>query len=423
MVIAVLIRLILRNAAIVAVALLPTFVAAQTVNPDDMKLELTFEELKADPFVGEMVLLTVHGEYKIPISREVLQPPDLDGFDWMQLGEDTWTEDTTKGRKIVDFKRVIALFPNRAGPIEVEPFVHKLELLTSSGKRYDYDVVAKPIELTAQAQPETGKWWMPSRRLTITDDWSNPPHLLGEGEGALRVVTLTVEGVRPEQIPQMPELGSAGAFVFAHPEHRTTRLYRRGPVTRAVWRWTVRPEHPPSAYLKPISVPYFDTKTREHKEIVIAAQRIAMTEEAVAAFLAEADEESVAAMQDARGEGPLVIRHAAFAAPVAMGLGVLGGLAWLLPGVRIGGRRKLKPLLAKLRPDPDVKTLKRAATASDVAAARAAGVRLMARRESEEMREALARLDARVFAPIAGAPDLKSFAREMVAAWRRAARG
>lgn len=393
--------------------------SAQTVDPGDMRLELRVEDLPVDPFVGEMILLTVHGEYKIPIALEKLRQSPLDGFDWMQLGEDSWTEDTTKGRKIVVFERVIALFPNRPGEIEIAPFTHELELWTTNGRRFDHVVSSETLTITARPQPDTGKWWMPARRITVDDDWSNAPHTLGEGEGVLRIVTVTVEGVRPQQIPRMPTLGSAGAYVFAHPEKRITRLYKRGPVTRVFWRWTVRPEHPPSAYLKPISLPYFDTKAREHREIEIAAQRIAMTEEAVAAFLAEADEDSVEAMKVARNQDdPAFLRHADFAVPLALAAGCLGGLAFLLPGLRGGGRRKLAPLLARLSPDPSVKALRRAAGAGDAAAARAAAVRLIGRSEAPGMRRALARLDADLFAARSVQPDLKRFAKDILSARR-----
>ncbi len=397
---------------------------AQSVDPADMTLSITFEEMEADPFVGEMVLLTITGAYKVPIARENLIQPSLDGFDWMQLGEDRWTEDTTRGRKIVQFERVIALFPNRPGDIEVAPFIHRLELWTNDGRRFDHDVTSDAIDLTAQPEPETEGWWLPARDITIDDAWSNPPDKLGEGEGVLRVIAVTIKGIRPEQMPVMPELGAAGAYVFAHPEHRITRLYPSGPVTRAFWRWTIRPEHPPSAYLKPIRVPYFDTVTREHKVIEIAAQRIAMTEEAVAAFLAEADAESVDAMEEARSGGdPVYLRYAGLAAPLTLGLGLFGGLAFLMSGSHRRRWRGFGPLVARLKRDPDRRMLARATKAGDVAGARAAAVRLIERQGGTEGRAALARLDRDLFAVKSAVPDLRRFRRDVLRAVARGRSG
>jgi hypothetical protein len=83
----------------------------------------------------------------------------------------------------------------------------------------------------------------------------------------------------------------------------------------------------------------------------------------------------------------------------------------------------LKPLLAKLRADPDVKALKRGAASGDVPATRGAAVRMMSRYDdSAEMVAALAGLDRQVFSPDARIPDLKTFARDMLKARKRALR-
>jgi len=401
------------------VAMVTTMARAQTVEPGDLRLEVSFEEREGPLYTGEMVLLKIRGFYKIRIARETLEQGRLDGFDWMQLGEDTWTKDTTKGHEILQMERIIALFPNRAGTLEIAPFTHKLELWTRTGERYDHAITSEPITIEVTDRPETEGWWLPARRITVQDRWSNAPDKLGTGEGALRIVMVTVEGIRPEQMPPMPKLESAGAFVFPHPEKRITRLYKRGPVTRAFWRWTIRPENPPSAYLKPLHVPYFDTLAREHREIVIASQRIAMTEEAVAAFLAEADEESVDAMEQARSGGdPVYLRYAGLAAPLTLGLGLFGGLAFLMSGSHRRRWRGFGPLVARLKRDPDRRMLARAAKAGDVAGARAAAVRLIEGRDSPDARAALGRLDRQLFSVDPTPPDLKGFSRDVLRATR-----
>jgi len=332
----------------------------------------------------------------------------------MQLGEDKWSKDTSRGGEILQYERVIALFPNRAGAIEIQPFIHELELWTHDGKRFDHELKSEPLSIEVTERPTSSDWWLPARRITVADRWSNAPDKLGTGEGALRVVTITVQGVLPEQIPPMPELGSAGAFVFPHPEVRDTRLYRTGPVTRVFWRWTVRPENPPSAYLKPIHIPYFDTKAREHREIVLAAQRIAMTEEAVAAYLAEADDESIAAMNEeveGRDQSAPTLRGASAVAPLGLLAGFAVGLVALNPDMRLRRRRGFRQFLQRFRPDPDKLAFKRAIKSDDTAAARSAVVRLIHRGEGDgvQLRKVLLDLDRQVFGNPQRPANLKRF--------------
>ena len=400
-----------------------TTVSAQTVKPGDLRLELSFEERSGPLYRGEMILLKVRGFFKIRIAREKLIQATLDGFDWMQLGEDQWSKDTSQGGEILQYERVIALFPNRVGTIAIEPFLHELELWTQNGKRFGYELESDTLSIDVAERPQSDDWWLPARRISVNDRWSNAPDKLGTGEGALRVVTITAQGVLPEQLPPMPVLGSAGALVFPHPEVRETRLYRSGPVTRVFWRWTVRPENPPSAYLEPIRLPYFDTKARAQKEIVIAAQRIAMTEEAVADYLARADDESIAAMDEetaTKNEPFELIGGAGVVAPLGLLGGFIIGLIGLMPKLRWRRPKSYGEILRRFRRDPDLVAVGRAARTDDVAATRAAIVRLIDRRKGNtaRMRLALLDLDRSVFGQPRKQADLKSVTKAVQQALR-----
>lgn len=384
---------------------------AQDIEPGDMTLRVFVEELPYTPFEEEMVLLNIHGAYKIPISLEKLEQPALDGFDWMQLGHDDWYETDERGRKVVNFRRVMALFPNRSGTIEIGPFTHRLELVTKTGKRYDRDVRSEPITLDVLPKPVTADWWLPVRRIAVEDSWSNSPHNLGTGEGALRILRLDIRGVKPATVPPMPELEVAGAKAFAHPEKRFEKLDVRGPRALIFWRWTVRPDEPPSAYLKPLRIPYFDSVAREHKEIVIAAQRISMTDEAIAEYERETGravtEDAGRPLQEPR------TGYAGMAPPVALGVGLLAGLALMLPGFRLRNRDEALALARRWLPDPDVKALKRAARRGDAAATRAAAIRLMPR-ANRKAREALAEFDSALYGAAPSEPDCRKLAKSVL---------
>ena len=360
-----------------------------------------------------MVLLKIKGAYKIPISLEEIEQPGLGGFDWMQLGLDSWFESTDRGLRVVNFERTMALFPNRPGPLAIEPFTHHLTLVTKSGERFERDVRSDPVTLDVLPRPEGADWWLPVRRIEVEDRWSNAPEDLGPGEGALRVLTLDIRGVKPSLIPPMPELEAAGAMAFPHPEKRFEKLGNRGPRALIFWRWTVRPDKPPSAYLKPLHLPYFDTVAREHKEIVIASQRIAMSDEAIAEYEQETGETVETTAPVPRQEGGTLF--ATIAPAAALLLGLLGGLTAMVPGLRIKSREELTEAWRRLLPDPDRRALRRAARSGDPAAARAAAKRLEASAENPAaIADAIAALDRDLYGPEAASPDLRSFAKRVL---------
>ena len=260
-------------------ALCTTAVWAQrAVDPNDLALTITLEDMAVAPYEQEMVLLTIHGVYRRHITREKLEQPDFAGFNWMQMGQDHWYESELDGRTVKNMRRRMAIFPQKAGRLEIGPFVHHLTLLDENNNWFQHKIESAPLVLDVQPAPQTDAWWFPVRRLEITDRWSNAPDQLAEGEGVLRIITISALGASLDMIPPMPELRSPSAHIFPHPEKRLVDLTPRGPVSIAFWRWTIKPRDPPSAILEPIEFSFFDTVERKMRTARISAQRVAMAD-------------------------------------------------------------------------------------------------------------------------------------------------
>ena len=332
---------------------LPMTALAQQVDPDDMRLYLQFEDLPETPYQEEMVLLTLRGEYRVNIALEKLHAAELDGFSWMQLGRDEWSEETIDGLPTRVFERRMALFPQQVGRLEVSGFRHEFTLLTPTGDRFPYEVTSDAITLDVLEAPRDGNWWLPLREIQVEDRWSNPIDKLEVGEGALRIVTVTGVGVSPDMMPPMPELTAPSAFIFPHPERRIVDLTPQGPVSRVFWRWTVRPDGNPSAIINPLEIHYFDTKTREAKTITLATQKMAVATNALAI--------------------PATARAAAepsWCVPFWLPLfgGMLGGLLLLGGDLRARGRIGITELSQKLGLDKRSRALRRDVRNGDTAA-------------------------------------------------------
>lgn len=256
---------------------LPSVALSQTraVDPNDLSLTVTLEELPATPFQQEMVLATIHGVYKRHITRETLEQPDFEGFNWMQMGQDHWYESMLDGKTVKNMRRRMALFPDASGTLEIGSFKHKLTLLDEDNNWFEHTIESDPLTLDVAPAPEGADWWFPVRNLQIRDDWSNSPDQLNTGEGVLRVVRVSALGASPDMIPPMPELHSPSAMIFAHPEQRLVDLTSKGPVAIAYWRWTIAPTNDRSAILEPIEFSYFNTNDRTTHRAVISAQRVA----------------------------------------------------------------------------------------------------------------------------------------------------
>ncbi|WP_108385048.1 BatD family protein [Yoonia sediminilitoris] len=377
---------------------LPMQSAAQslTVDPDDLSLTVTLEELPATPMRQEMVLLTIHGIYKRHITLEKLEQPDLEGFNWMQLGQDHWFESMMDGRPVKNMRRRMALFPDKTGKLTIGAFRHNLTLLDEDNKWFEHTVQSEPVTLeVAPAQAGTD-WWFPVRRLQVADNWSNPPDQLTEGAGVLRIIRVSALGASPDMIPPMPTLTSPSALIFAHPEKRLVDLTPYGPEAVAYWRWTITPTNGHSAILEPISFTYFDTVERQMRSVEISAQRVAFGD--VTGGLPQAP---AAPDPEVRMHPMLLFAVAALAFTVTMAL--------LLRRQDIS----VAPLQGWLYRKRLLWQFNRAVARKDASALRRAAHALNAEHPPDPMRTALlSRLDSQLFGPAADMWDPREFSRD-----------
>lgn len=371
---------------------------ALEVNPADVELTVTIENADVTPFQGEMVLLTIHGVYRRHITREKLIQPDLEGFNWMQLGQDHWYETQVRGKKVKNFKRRMALFPEQAGELTIGPFMHHLTLTDEGDDWFDHDIRSEPLTITVDTAPQVDGWWFPVRRLQISDDWSNAPDQLQEGEGVLRVIRITAVGASPDMIPPMPELTSPSAMIFPHPEQRLVELSSQGPVSIAFWRWTIRPGSSRSAILEPLTFDYFDTTTRQAHSATITAQRVAMDETNLP--------DPVPPPAPARQQPALMAGTGLIA--------LLVGLSVLLLGQNFSGLARLHAIPAF---NPLHRRLRRAARHGDLADIRRTAVAILQREDPcPQAADLLHQFDSAVFGSCELAPDASRFAREFLSA-------
>ncbi|MGB3246594.1 MAG: hypothetical protein WBB25_18825 [Sulfitobacter sp.] len=380
----------MRFLCVLVLSLLPVTLWAQsrTVLPEELQLSIEVDATEHERFTREMVLITIRGVYRRHITREEVVQPDLEGFSWTQLGDDLWLDERINGEKVKTFRRRMALFPDRPGPVEIGAFRHKLTLTDESDEWFEHVITSEPTTIDVAAAPETEDWWLPVKALRVSDNWSNAPDQLKPGEGVLRIVRIEALGVTPEMIPPMPTLHSPSAMIFPHPEKRLVELTPQGPQSFAYWRWTIRPSNDTSTIVEPISFAYFDTFARVEREVTISAQRVAYGDVAPSETVPDAGS----------GDGPPVrsVRLPGGAVALVALTVFLGGLGYALQGYRL----QRGVLFRRLRwLDPLVRALRHAARRGDGPALRRAATAMMRRDGvSAGQKDVLSRLDALLFA-------------------------
>jgi len=235
-------------------------------------LFIELENPDAKPVVGEMVLITIRGVYDVVITLEKLELPRVEGFDWVQIENDEWSREQVDGKEKSVMHRRIALFPKQAGDLTIGPFVHRLTVQPRAGGRIKMDIEAKPLTLSVDPYPGgPDAWPFSARILEYSDEWSDDPSTLGDGDTVTRTVKLSALGVVPELFPPQPLMRAYWLITFSPPEERKLILTEKGPITQVTWSWEMRPITGEPGVIREYKIPWLNTRTREIEMIELAA--------------------------------------------------------------------------------------------------------------------------------------------------------
>lgn len=335
------------------------------------------------PVVGEMIPITIRGEYSRRITLETLTFPVSGDYDWMQLARDSWRDERVDGRSVKVLERRIALFPRHAGPLTVGPLIHRLTVVGKSGGREALDVRTEPLTIHVTSFPAKSPP-LSASALTVEDVLSTSPGKLRDGETLIRRVTLRADDTLPHLLPPRPAIRAPWLISFTAPEVRKVKPTPNGPETTVIWEWHLRPKTGEPGVLPPIEIPWFDTVSRQMRTAEIPALPFGYA--------------SFASNRTGADELPGVQVGTAWALLAA---GLLSGLVLALAGLsRRKGTQILKVLKRYAPFDPTRKALKVAAENKDLLALRAAAERYLARRRALGLparREATRDLDREIF--------------------------
>lgn len=351
------------------------------------------------PVAGEMVPVTVRGEYDSVITLEKLIFPDSPDYDWIQLARDRWWDERIDGRMLKVFERKIAVYPRRAGMLVIGPVVHHLTVVGRDRPREPLDVVAERVRVQVAPFPAEGEP-LAARALEVTDELSAAPGALRDGETLARRVVIRAEGALPHQLPPRPAMRAAWLITFAAPEERKVDLTPDGPVTTVTWLWNLRPKTGEPGVLPAFAIPWFDTGARTLRKAEIAAIPF-----------------GYASFRAGHGGADRLPPGKVAVAAAATGAGFTVGLAVAVAGLSLRRRAGLATALRRLVPvDLTRAALRRAGRGGDLLAVRRAAERHLRRRAALGRpvdRGVLAPLDAALYG-VAGPALTPAAAAELV---------
>ncbi len=196
----------------------------------DVQLEVTAEPKSA--VVQEQIILTINLYHAIDLRDGQLTLPNMQNAIIERVGDDQKREEIRSGRRYTVLLRRIAVYPQASGTLRIPPVEFNGQALIRSGRSmnsfFNNPFGADPFDtLLAQAKPvrarsaefsinvapkpaeARGPWWLPARKISVSETWSPTSGPYHVGEPVTRTIVLQADGLTPAQLPE---------FTFAAPD-------------------------------------------------------------------------------------------------------------------------------------------------------------------------------------------------------------
>ncbi len=169
------------------------------------------------PYVQSEVIYTVRLFLAVATTNASLSEPGISGANAVieRLGEDRNFQTNRRGKRFNVVERRYAIYPQVSGDMTIEPVMFQGQMGRGAFSRFDpFGPQGKMLVERSQAlklevktvpsQFPSGRW-IPAKKLTLTESWSENPPQFQVGEPLTRTLTLVAEGQTASQLMELPE--------------------------------------------------------------------------------------------------------------------------------------------------------------------------------------------------------------------------
>jgi len=198
--------------------------------PGEADVFVTSEVDLEETYVQAQILYRIRIYRAVPTRQPALREPIVSGVETLAelAGDERQYEAVLNGRAYNVIERVIALYPQESGEIQISPTRFEARVLRDgriTGRKVfesgSHTINVLPIPAPPPEHPDAA--WLPARDVQLSEDWSREPGEMEAGEPVTRHVTLSALGQIETQLPatRSPEVDGLNVYTDK-PELRRT---------------------------------------------------------------------------------------------------------------------------------------------------------------------------------------------------------
>jgi hypothetical protein len=190
--------------------------------PGEADVFVTSEVDVDETYVQAQILYRIRIYRAVNTRQPALREPTITGAEALVelAGDERQYESVLNGRAYNVIERVIALYPQESGEIEISPARFEARVLRDgriTGRKVfeseSHKVTVLPIPAPPADMPDAA--WLPARNVQLSEEWSRPPDEMKAGEPVTRIVTLSALGQIETQLPAAEAPDVDGLNIYA----------------------------------------------------------------------------------------------------------------------------------------------------------------------------------------------------------------
>lgn len=189
--------------------------------PGEADVFVTSEVDTDETYVQAQILYRIRIYRAVATRQPALREPTITGVETLLelAGDERQYESVLNGRAYNVIERLIALYPQESGEIQISPARFEARVLRNgriTGRKVfeseSHTVNVLPIPAPPAEHPDAT--WLPARDVQLSEEWSRAPDSLEAGEPVTRHITLSALGQIETQLPapEVPQVGGVNVY-------------------------------------------------------------------------------------------------------------------------------------------------------------------------------------------------------------------
>lgn len=255
----------------------------------DGKVFIRGELNTTSPYVQSQAVYTFKLFYRVSLRDPRIELPQVKDITYLQLADTPNYTTTINGVTYHVIEKHFALFAKKPGaniitPMQLQGFIQD-NTISPFDDPFNFDipkpftVATKSYQLMVRDVPANyqGTTWLPANNISLEEEWSGDTSHVESGTPLTRTITITAEGLRADQLPDLTFNSIDGVNIYKDRPKRSNQLNKNMVIGIYQQQVTYIPNHTASFTIPALQVNWWNTESDTNASTTLNSVSIKVT--------------------------------------------------------------------------------------------------------------------------------------------------